>query len=79
MNNGYVLLIEKEEMWARMLTQVLEDNHIPCVAFPVYGAGLSIKTGIQERLQVYVPAKYLTPAAALVEELFSAGSILEDE
>ena len=79
MNAGHVLLVEKEEMWAKMLIEVLEDNHIPCVAFPVYGAGLSIKTGIQERLQVYVPTAYLTPATALVEELFSAGSILEDE
>lgn len=79
MTAGYVLLVEKEEMWARMLTQVLEDNHIPCVTFPVYGAGLSIKTGIQERLQIYVPAEYLTQATAFVEELFSADSILEDE
>ena len=79
MTAGYVLLVEKEEMWAKMLIQVLEDNHVPCVAFPVYGAGLSIKTGIQERLQIYVPAEYVISATALVEELFSADSILEDE
>ena len=40
MNNGYVLLVEKEEMWAQMLIQVLKDNNIPCSALPVHGAGV---------------------------------------
>ena len=79
MNNGYVLLVEKEEMWARMLTQVLEDNEVPCVAFPVYGAGFSMRTGTQERLKVFVPTEYLPHATALLEELFSEESILPEE
>lgn len=79
MNNEYVLLIEKEEMWAKLLMQVLEDNGIPCTSFPVYGAGFSMKTGIQDRLKVYVPSEYLTQATALVEELFSAESIIDEE
>ena len=32
MDNGYELLVEKEEMWAQMLMQVLQDNDIPCTA-----------------------------------------------
>lgn len=79
MDNGYVLLVEKEEMWARMLMQLLEDNNVPCASFPVYGIGFSIKTGTQERLKVYVSSEYLPQATALAEELFSAESIQEDE
>lgn len=79
MNDGYVLLAEKEEMWARMLTQVLEDNDVPCASLPVYGAGFALKTGAKERLKVYVPAEKLPQAMALLEELFSAESIVEEE
>ena len=79
MKDGYVLLIEKEEMWAKMLMQVLEDNKVPCVAIPVFGAGLSIKTGMQERLKVYIPSENLPQATELTEELFSAESIQEEE
>ena len=78
MKEGNVLLVEKEEMWAKMLMQVLEDNDIPCFALPVFGAGLSIKAGIQERLKVYVPSENLPHATELVEELFSSESIQEE-
>ena len=78
MKEGYVLLVEKEEMWTKMLMQVLEDNNIPCVAVPVFGAGLSIKAGIQERLKVCIPSEYLPHAEELVEELFSSESIQEE-
>lgn len=79
MADGYVLLIEKEEMWAKMLMQVLEDNHVPCAAIPVFGAGFSIKTGKMERLSVYVPEEHLQQAKELVRLLFSAEIIQEDE
>ena len=52
MNSGYVLLTEKEEMWARMLMEVLEDNDIPCAAEPVYGAGFTVRTGVKEWLKI---------------------------
>lgn len=48
MEMDYGLLVEKEEMWARMLMQVLEDHQIPCVSLPVYGAGLVMKGGMAE-------------------------------
>ena len=79
MHQGYVRLVEKEEMWAQMLMEVLEDNCIPCVSLPVYGAGLSIKTGMQERLQVFVPSAHLSQATELLQELFSAEIVQEDE
>ena len=78
MDNGYVLLVEKEEMWAQMLMQVLEDNNVPCAALPVYGAGFAIKTGAQERLKVYIPSENLPQATELLQELFSA-EIVQDE
>ena len=75
MHNGFALLIEKEAMWAEMLMDVLKDHGIPCAALPVYGAGFVIKTGIQERLRVFVPVEYMQHALALSEELFSADMI----
>ena len=79
MDNGYVLLVEKEEMWAQMLMQVLEDNNVPCAALPVYGVGFAIKTGIQERLKVYVPSENLPQATELLQELFSAETVQDEE
>ena len=79
MKDKYVLLAEKEEMWAKMLMQVLEDNNVPCAAIPVYGAGFSLRTGMQERLGIYVPAENLPQAIELAEELFSEDSILEED
>ncbi len=79
MNNEFVLLVEKEEMWAKMLMQVLEDNSIPCAALPVYGAGFTLKTGIQERLKVFVPSENLPQARELLQELFSADFVCEEE
>ena len=78
MDNGYVLLVEKEEMWARMLLHVLEDHGIPCTALPVYGAGFVMRTGMQDRLQVFVPAEQLAQASELVQELFAAELVQED-
>ena len=78
MNHDYVLLIEKEEMWAQMLIQILEDNGIACTALPVYGAGFSLKTGMQERLQIFVPAPQLPQANELVQQLFYA-EIVDEE
>ena len=70
MEHDYVLLVEKEEMWAKMLLQVLEDNNIPCTVLPVHGAGVVINTGMQERLKVYVPSTSKATAENLMNELF---------
>ncbi len=57
-------------MWAEMLMEVLQDSGIPCTGIPVFGAGLVIKTGIQERLNVYVPKEDLARAEELLCQLF---------
>ena len=72
MDNGYVLLIEKEEMWARMLMDVLRDNEIPFATRSVYGAALVIRAGMHERLKIYVPSEFFNKASELADELFSA-------
>ena len=79
MKEGYVLLTEKEEMWAKMLMEVLQDNGIPCASLPVHGIGLVMRTMAQERLKVFVPAGDLPRASELVEALFSDNAILEEE
>ena len=79
MSSEYVLLTEKEEMWARMLMEVLEDNNIPCIAVPVYGAGFAAKTGQQDVLKIYVPFANLPLASQYLEELFAADFIWDNE
>ncbi|MBE5787503.1 MAG: hypothetical protein E7324_08190 [Clostridiales bacterium] len=79
MKDEFVCLIDKEEMWARILMQVLEDHDIPCTSLPVFGAGMVMKSGVQERLTIYVPAEKLQEASELAEALFSAEIILEDQ
>ena len=71
MDNGYVLLTEKEAMWAQMLIEVLEDNGIPCESLPVLGTAFALRTGVQDCLRVYVPAEKLDPAEELLQVLFS--------
>lgn len=66
----HTLLVEKEEMWARMLMEVLEDNGISCLSQPVYGAGLVMKAGMGERLKVYVPLDRRREAQELMDALF---------
>lgn len=70
MDSKYVLLVEKEAMWARMLEEVLKDNHIPVIAQPVHGAGFTLKTGTQERLQILVPEECQEKGMELFRELF---------
>jgi len=70
--DDFQLLTEKEYMWAKMLEEVLKDNNIPCVVVPVLGAGFTLKTGMQERLKVYVPSENKARAEELMNELFPA-------
>lgn len=65
-------LTEQSPMWAGMLADVLQQHGIPYFKESSLGAGLAIKMGsLTETIRFFVPASYLTAAAALVEELFS--------
>ena len=70
MNGEFVLLTEKEAMWAEMLTEVLRDNSIPCASMPVLGAGFSMRTGMPERLKIFVPEEKHVQARELMAALF---------
>ena len=78
MSSEFEFLVEKEAMWAEMLMQVLENNDIPCTAQPVYGAGFTMRTGVQERLRIFVPAEAMPQATDLMQILFSGQSIIEE-
>ena len=78
MENKFVILTEKEEMWAKMLMEVLEDNGVKCISKPVFGAGFAMRTGTVERLTIYVSEDKLTEAQTLMDQLFSESSIIED-
>ena len=72
MEGEFVLLTEKEAIWAEMLLEVLRDNNVPCASMPVLGAAFSMRTGMPERLQIFVPEEKLVPARELMAELFPA-------
>ena len=72
LDTDFVLLLEKEAIWVRMLEEVLKDNGVPCVSFPVLGAAFTLRTGLPDSLRLYVPAEHLQRAMELREELFSA-------
>ncbi len=55
MDSDYVFLTEKEAIWAEMLMEALQKANIPSTSVPVYGAGLVMRAGVQERLRIYVP------------------------
>ena len=67
---GFEFLVEKDTMWAETLMQALRDNEVPCAAVPVHGAGLVMKTGMRERLRVFVAPEKVARAEEILEELF---------
>ena len=71
MTQQYEFLVEKDAIWADILMQVLKENGIPCTAFPVYGAGVVLRAGVQERMKLFVPADQKQQAAAIMEDLFA--------
>lgn len=70
METVFEFLTQKEAMWAQMLIQVLKDNNVPYTAIPVHGAGLTIKTGMRESLNIFVPKEAKEKAQELMEALF---------
>ncbi len=69
-DSGFEFLAEKEAMWAEMLMQALKDNGIACAATPVHGAGLVLRTGMVERMRVFVAPEKKARADEILEELF---------
>ena len=70
---GYEFLAEKETMWAEMLMQLLQAGGVPCTSLPVYGAGLVMRTGMRERLRVFVPAGQKAQAEEILQSFSPDG------
>ena len=75
MENGYVLLTEKEEMWAKLLMVVLQDRGIRYISEPVHGAAMVLRAGLSERLKIYVPVEKSSQAQELMDDLFSGEDV----
>lgn len=75
MNKDFIFLTEKEEMWAKMLMEVLQDNDIPCTAFPLYGAAITVKSGKPEVMSIFVPSDKYEAALELMNQLFGEDNI----
>ena len=71
MNEGFVLLCEEQEMWAKMLMEMLKNNGIPSRAQGKMGAGFAMATGLMDRLRVYVPLEKEEEAKALYHAFFT--------
>ena len=68
-NTDYCLVTEKEDMWARMLMDLLNQQNIPWKTLPVHGAAMTLKTGVPERYRIYVPYENLNEAKELIKEI----------
>ena len=71
MNEQYELLGTLDEVWAKMLMEILRGNGIPSTSMPVYGYALTAKSGVTESSRIFVPAACLERARELREEMFS--------
>lgn len=67
--------------WAAMLQDVLESNRIVCTQRPVSGAWKTAYMGDSSSVPTdfFVPYEKLSSAQLLVEELFDAEPLSEDE
>lgn len=64
-------LVEKEQIWAEMLEEVLRQNGIPFLIRHTLGAGITMSVGAMlECHKIYVPFETLDQALAIVDELF---------
>ena len=74
----YCFLAAKEEMWTKMLQELLQNNHIPAVLLPTLGAGISLKSGQTEQYQIFVPYEGLELSMELLQMAFGADQEMEE-
>lgn len=71
--DDYCYLIEKDQIWAGALSDILTQNSIPFITKNVLGAGLAAKMGpALERTRFYVPHSHHESAKNIEREFFSA-------
>ena len=65
-------VVELQEPWSGIFSDVLRQKAIPALAKPQWGAGWTATLGSKfERYRFYGPYEYLPAAGELAEELFS--------
>ena len=69
-SKDYCFLVEKEEMWTKMLQELLQNNRVPTVLIPMLGAVISLKSGRAELYQIFVSYAHLKQAADLLQMAF---------
>ena len=73
-------LTETDPMFGGMLRDVLEQNRIPVFSSSALGAGMALRVGpMFDQIRFYVPWRNLPAAMELVEELFRAPAVPEQE
>lgn len=64
-------LIERQLIWAEMLKERLEQEHIPYQCVGNMGTGMALKAGpYLENFTFYVPYKYYPLAKTIIDEMF---------
>ena len=75
----YCLLTKKDQMWAGMLEDVLEQNRIPFTTQSHRMAGLSLRCPVSEEVRFYVPYGWYEQALEIEKALFEADNLFADE
>ena len=58
-----------------MAMEVLQDNDIPCTAFPLCGAAITVKSGRPEVMRIFVPSDKYEAALELMNMLFGEDNV----
>ncbi len=65
---------------SEMLKELYADNSIPCTERSIYGAGITVKLGVNlDRIRLYVPYNRYEEALQLKEAFFDGEAVLLPE
>lgn len=68
--DDYCFLVEKEEMWAKMLQEILEDNGVHPISHDALDVVWVMRGGERNRCCIYVPFRHLELARELMQAAF---------
>lgn len=68
--DDYCFLVEKEDMWAKMLVEILEDNGVHPVCQDALDVVMVIRGGAKSRQSIYVPYRHWELAQELMQAAF---------
>ena len=68
--DDYCFLVEKEDMWARMLLEILEDNGVHPISHDATDVVWVMRGGEKSRQCIYVPFRHWQLAQELMQTAF---------